>query len=205
MSLTSSRWTTASMVRSGYPAGRLRYRTASGVLVVAANPGLEGLALVASLRRAVEDRVVAHQELDAAEGGAVGLVDGAVLERERAHGRDLRDVLGEVGSARVGVVTRDRRQLVLGRHVLAHLLHQDGGAYVVAEVGIRRRHPWSVPTHPLLVGLKTVHWRRRDEHQGQVAGVQVRQEPVEAIEARRARRAPRLVGRAEHEVVDQQL
>src|ERR1700733_13799046 len=60
---------------------------ASGVLVMAANPGLERVALVASPRRPVQDRVVAHQELDPAARGRVGLVDGAVLEREAAHCR----------------------------------------------------------------------------------------------------------------------
>src|SRR5271169_2024911 len=57
------------------------------VLVMAADPGLERVALVAPLRRPVEDRVVAHQELDPAPRGPIGLVDGAVLEREDTHRR----------------------------------------------------------------------------------------------------------------------
>jgi len=61
--------------------------SALDVLVVAADPGLERIALVASLRRPVEDRVVAHQELDPAPGGRIGLVDGAAGEREDAHRR----------------------------------------------------------------------------------------------------------------------
>src|ERR1700733_8485415 len=60
---------------------------ASGVLVMAANPGLERVALIASPRRPVQDRVVAHQELDPAARGRVGLVDGAALERKAAHCR----------------------------------------------------------------------------------------------------------------------
>ena len=61
--------------------------TASGVLVMAADPGLERLALVAAFGSPVEDRVVAHQELDPARRGRIGLVDGAAGEREGAHRR----------------------------------------------------------------------------------------------------------------------
>ena len=63
----------------------VRYRL--DVLVVAADPGLERVALVAPLRRPVQDRVVAHQELDPAPRGRIGLVDRAVLAREDAHRR----------------------------------------------------------------------------------------------------------------------
>src|SRR5262245_47387887 len=53
------------------------FRTAMrfAVLVVAVDPELEPIALVAALRRAVEDRVIAHQELNPAPGIRVGLVD----------------------------------------------------------------------------------------------------------------------------------
>src|SRR5580693_9224001 len=57
------------------------------VLVMAADPGLERVALAAPLRRPVQDGVVAHQELDPARGGRIRLVDGAVLECEGAHRR----------------------------------------------------------------------------------------------------------------------
>src|SRR5271166_3943677 len=57
------------------------------VLVMAADPGLERVALVAPLRRPVQDGVVAHQELDPARRGRIRLVDGAVLECEGAHRR----------------------------------------------------------------------------------------------------------------------
>jgi len=48
------------------------------VLVVAADPELKPIALVAAFRRTVEDPVVAHQELDSAVRSRVGVVDGAV-------------------------------------------------------------------------------------------------------------------------------
>ncbi len=57
------------------------------VLVMAADPGLERLPLVAPLRHPVEDRVVAHQELHPAPRGRIGLVDDPVSERENAHRR----------------------------------------------------------------------------------------------------------------------
>jgi hypothetical protein len=44
------------------------------ILVAPPNPGLQCIALVAPLRRPIEDRVVAHQELDSAPGGRIGLV-----------------------------------------------------------------------------------------------------------------------------------
>src|ERR671936_34289 len=94
---------------------------------MAADPGLEPIALVAPPRHPVEDRVVAHQELDSAPPGRIGLVDGAVLECEGAHSIYFRDVCGDVGPGRGRILTRDRRQLALGWHVLAHLLHGTGG------------------------------------------------------------------------------
>src|SRR5829696_8348897 len=57
------------------------------VLVVAAEPELPCVALVTALGHPVQDRVVAHQELDPAPGGRIGLVDDAVLECEGAHHR----------------------------------------------------------------------------------------------------------------------
>ena len=55
------------------------------VFVVAPEPGLPRIALVAAFRHPVEDRVVVHEELNPAPGGRVGLVDGAAGEREDAH------------------------------------------------------------------------------------------------------------------------
>src|SRR5262249_43549302 len=55
------------------------------VLVVWADPELEALALVPSLRGPVEDAVVAHEELDTARPGRVRLVDRAVVHGEDAE------------------------------------------------------------------------------------------------------------------------
>src|SRR5215207_11595125 len=52
------------------------------VLVVSPDPELGRVALVAPLRRAVEDPVVAHQELDSASPSRIGLVHGAVVQDE---------------------------------------------------------------------------------------------------------------------------
>ena len=57
------------------------------VLVVPADPYLGFVGFVPSLRCAVEDSVVAHQELEAAGRRPVGLVDGAVVEDEDAEAR----------------------------------------------------------------------------------------------------------------------
>src|SRR5213594_2251216 len=56
------------------------------VLVVAATPDAR---LVASLRCAVEPLVHAPEAVESARIGGIGMVDDAVLERERAHARPL--------------------------------------------------------------------------------------------------------------------
>src|SRR2546425_2745624 len=66
------------------------------VLVVAAPPDAR---LVASLRCAVEPLVHAPKAVESARIGGIGMVDDAVLERERAHARPLARVRGRVGSA----------------------------------------------------------------------------------------------------------
>src|SRR6187401_3502437 len=68
------------------------------VLVVAAEPELPVVrAFGAALRGVVEDRVVAHQELQAAPRGRVRVVDHAVLEHERAEAGALGHVTGGIG------------------------------------------------------------------------------------------------------------
>src|SRR5215472_15932797 len=62
------------------------------VVLVAADPQLEGVALVPAFRRPVEDWVVAHQELDPARPGRVSLVDGPALQDEHAEA----EILGQV-------------------------------------------------------------------------------------------------------------
>src|SRR4029453_19524909 len=60
-------------------------RDKRSVLVSAADPHLERVALVPSLWRAVENPVVAHQELDPAGRRPVGLVEGAAVRDECAE------------------------------------------------------------------------------------------------------------------------
>src|SRR5689334_20621987 len=71
---------------------------AGSVLVVAPEPELPVRALVATLRRVIQDRVVAHQELQATPRGRVRVVHRAVLENERAEARALGHVAGGVRS-----------------------------------------------------------------------------------------------------------
>src|SRR5712692_5174615 len=72
-----------------------RLRSALVVLVVAAPPGAR---LVAPLGGAVEPLVHAPEAVESARIGGIGVVDDAVLERERAHARPLARVRGHVGS-----------------------------------------------------------------------------------------------------------
>src|SRR5215475_14396129 len=72
-----------------------RRRSALVVLVVAAPPEAR---LVASPGGAVEPLVHTPEAVQSARIGGVGVVDAAVLERERAHARPLPRVGGHVGA-----------------------------------------------------------------------------------------------------------
>src|SRR5206468_9103593 len=74
-----------------------RRRSALVVLVVAAHPDAR---LVAPPGCAVEPLVQAPETVQSARIGGIGVVDDAVLERERAHARPLTRVRGRVGSGR---------------------------------------------------------------------------------------------------------
>src|SRR5215208_6653615 len=79
------------------------------VLVVAAEPEAR---LVASLGGAVEPLVHAPEAVHSARIGGIGVVDDAVLERERAQARPVARVGSRVGSSRGREVCdrpRDRR------------------------------------------------------------------------------------------------
>src|SRR5438552_2991479 len=72
-----------------------RLRSALVVLVVAAPPDAR---LVAPLGGPVEPLVHAPEAVESARKRGIGVVDDAVLERERAHARPLARVRGHVGS-----------------------------------------------------------------------------------------------------------
>src|SRR5712692_6767978 len=76
-----------------------RKRSALVVLVVAAPPDAR---LVAPVGGAVEPLAHAPEAVQSARIGGIGVVDDAVLERERAHARPLARVRGSVGSAHGG-------------------------------------------------------------------------------------------------------
>src|SRR2546421_7467057 len=102
------------VVRSPVPRLRQRHprlRSALVVLVVAAHPDAR---LVAPLGCAVEPLVHAPEAVHSARIGGIGVVDDAVLERERAHARPLARVRGRVGSdsgRQLGDRLRDRRRV----------------------------------------------------------------------------------------------
>ena len=135
------------------------------------------------------------------------MVHGAAVEDEGAHAGPLRDVSGDVGPGRRRHLPQDRRWVSLEQrsHVLAHLLLGVGEAEVEVEVAVGRRHPGEAPPHPPLVCLKPFERRSRDVGHCHVAGVEMRQDAVDGVRARGARRAAGLVAGAEHEVVDEQL
>src|SRR2546429_3353431 len=125
------------------------------VFVVAADPELEPVALVAAFRRPVEDRVVAHQELDPAAPGRIGLVDVAVVQNEDAEAEALGQVPDDVGAGLPRVTGGDRWQLLEHRlGPLPRLLLAAGEAEVGVELTVGRRPPGEAPAHPLLERLQ---------------------------------------------------
>src|SRR2546428_10939540 len=91
------------------------------VLVVAAPPDA---GLVAPLGGAVEPLVHAPEAVQSARIGGIGVVDDAVLERERAHARPLARVRGRAGSGH-GRVRGD------GLRDLCRRVHRVAAALVV--------------------------------------------------------------------------
>src|SRR5256714_12512627 len=82
------------------------------------------VAFISALGRAVEDRVVAHQELRAAGVARVAVVDGLALAGERAEAVSLREIALEVRPARARVPARDLRQALADRRLLVQQLQQ---------------------------------------------------------------------------------
>src|SRR5262249_24327075 len=132
----------------------------AAVLVVAAQPGL-GFALVAALRGAIQDQVVAHHELEAASRAGVAVIDGAAVAGERADPRTLREAADDVGAAGAGVVGDGgvRLAFVHRRDRCARRLLGSRDAEVEVEVALRGGDPGNAPAHPLLVGEEL--WERR--------------------------------------------
>src|SRR5438094_10290751 len=147
-----------------------RRRSALVVLVVAAPPDAR---LVASPGGAVEPLVHAPEAVHSARIGGIGVVDDAVLERERAHARSLARVCGHVGSAhdseRSGPVgCRARRYLgerflalVVVFDALALLLLCGRDVEVEVEVADDRGRPGKGPAHSLFVRLQLRERRPR--------------------------------------------
>src|SRR5882757_3172257 len=127
------------------------------VLVMAAPPDAR---LVAPLGGAVEPLVRAPEAVQSARIGGIGVVDDAVLERERAHARPLARVGGHVGSGhsrkRSGPVGCRARGyfgegllvlVVVFDAFLALLLLGVRGVEIVVEVTTERGRPGKRPPH----------------------------------------------------------
>src|SRR5262249_59701414 len=91
--------------------GRTAFSGLVPVLVVSADPELETIALIAALRRPIEDSVVAHQELDPATPGRVGVVDSPLVQDEGAEALALRQVADDIGTAVSRIAGGDWRAL----------------------------------------------------------------------------------------------
>src|SRR5216684_8331965 len=132
------------------------------VLVVAAPPQA---GLVATERRAVEPWIHAPEGVYPSLVCRVGLVDQAILQRERAHAGPLSPVGRPVRS--------DQRRELSDEGILLSLWHPEVNCAevvldgtrpplllcvrhmeVVVEVAAERRRPGEAPAHPLLVRLQ---------------------------------------------------
>src|SRR6266568_1137126 len=184
------------------------------VLVVAAPPEA---GFVAAEWRAVEPLVHAPQAVQPARVRRVGVVDDAILERERAHagsfspvGRpvradDARCELVEPGTVLTGRRPEVRRLEVVLDCSRLPLLLGDRRLEVVVEVAAGRRRPGEAPAHPPLVGLQFRERSPRHPAERNVVVGEVDDGAVEAVRDRRAGRAPCGVLGPEHEVVGEQL
>ena len=118
------------------------------------DPHLELVAFIAALGCAVEDPIVAHQELHPAARRRVRVVDGVVVEYKRVEPESLADVFDEVRARRAGVMRGDRRERHLQCHSLARLLLRAREAELVIELRGCGRDPGKTPSHAALVGLQ---------------------------------------------------
>ena len=171
--------------------------------------------LVAPLGGAVEPLVHAPETVQSARIGGIGVVDDAVLERERAHARPLARVRGHVGSGHgrdlgdgplvAAQLPRRLAPVVVFDASLALLLLGELDVEVEVELAAERGCPGERPPHPPLVLLQLLERRPRDSPEHHVMIGQVNYEPVEAVRDRRAGRTARRVVGPEHEVVDEEL
>src|ERR1700733_5214722 len=133
--------------------------------------------LVAPIRSEVEPVVNAEEWIHAAGVGGIGVIDGAVIECERAHAGSVAVISGHVNTARgresafrrvattllaispAKYVARRPLVPVVVFGALALLLLRDPNAELGVEVAAKRRGPGKRPPHPLLVRLQ--FWQRR--------------------------------------------
>src|SRR5581483_5763737 len=177
------------------PTARATWTSALVVLVMAAPPEAR---LVAPPGGAVAPLVHAPEAVEAARIGGIGVVDDAVLERERAHARPLASVGGHIGSGR-GRDVRDGSVhprpgfvpdqghsrlapiVVFDAAVAPLLLFGEVDVEVGVEVTAERGRPRKCPPHSLLVRLQLRERRARYRPEHHVMVRQMNREAIEAV------------------------
>src|SRR6266446_480022 len=172
-----------------------------------ADPQLEPFALVPAFRGAVEDPVVAHQELDTSTRCLIGLVYGSLVEDEGAEAKGFGQITGDVCAGLVCVAGGNCRHagLYLRRQPLPRLLNAARKTEVKVEVALGGRRPVEAPAHALAEGGQRLNWRTRYADHVRVASPKVWEHSIDAVGDRRAGWTPRLVAWAKHKVVDDEL
>src|ERR1035441_3494831 len=84
----------------------------ASVFVVTAELERDRTVFPAPGRNAIEDRVVAHQELRTAGVAGVAVIHGGALAREHANAVSLGQVAVDIRPARARVAARNRRQVL---------------------------------------------------------------------------------------------
>src|ERR1017187_5903107 len=85
------------------------------------------------------------------------------------------------------------------------MLRLGGYPEVEVEVAFVAGRPVKAPAHAPAVSEQLLERRARDADQRHVAGLEVRENPVEAVRRRRARRTAGRIAGPKHEVVDEEL
>src|ERR1700761_4277886 len=129
------------------------------VFIVSAPPNA---VLIASLGRAIEPLIGAPQSVEAPRIGRIGVVNGAVLDREGAHAWSIAHECSSVGPARFreprdGLRNLRRCQRMITAPIIvlnaafALLFLGDGDVEIEVEVVAERGRPRERPPHPALV------------------------------------------------------
>ena len=168
-------------------------RASSFVFVAATDPEWPASALVAALGHNIQVVIVDVEEFVAAYVAGIGVENAAALiPVEDAMPFPIR---------RPGILDCEIEESL----ACFDFFGREGRLEVKIEIGFSRGHPLETPAHAFLVGGELLVRGARYRNHVDVAMLQVNVDAIEAVGAQGAMGATRLVVRAEHEMVDDEL